>query len=302
MGTDLSVLTSTSNPESSVLDINATDGITADQMGNFNILNIRSAISGNCDITANPQIAAGRSGQIIILIGQSDTKTVQIDTGNGVYLQQGQASVTLGLKDAIILEYNASTSTWIQILNEVAGFVLKDGITTGQTIIGGTYPEANLTLKSTSDATKGNILIQPDVTSATAGFIGIGTSTPAYKIDLAVASGDVFARIVSATAQLLFGLDSGEGILNVKGDVKISASSGSYTYGYLKLVAATGNFGIDVSTPDSKWTVNGDLALVDGMTAPATKSGYAKIYIDSADGDLKVKFGDGTVKTIATDT
>jgi hypothetical protein len=42
--------------------------------------------------------------------------------------------------------------------------------------------------------------------------------------------------------------------------------------------------------------------MVDGVTAPGTTSGYAKIYVDSADGDLKVKFGDGTVKTIATDS
>lgn len=127
MGTDLSVLTSTSNPESSVLDINATDGITADQMGNFNILNIRSATSGNCDITANPQIAAGRSGQIIILVGQSDTKTVQIDTGNGVYLQQNLSSVTLGLKDSIMLFYNAATTTWIQILPDATDLTITVG-------------------------------------------------------------------------------------------------------------------------------------------------------------------------------
>jgi hypothetical protein len=42
--------------------------------------------------------------------------------------------------------------------------------------------------------------------------------------------------------------------------------------------------------------------LVDGVTAPSTAGGYARIYVDSADGDLKVKFGDGTVKTIATDS
>jgi hypothetical protein len=42
--------------------------------------------------------------------------------------------------------------------------------------------------------------------------------------------------------------------------------------------------------------------MVDGVTAPGTTSGYAKIYVDIADGDLKVKFGDGTVKTIATDS
>jgi hypothetical protein len=42
--------------------------------------------------------------------------------------------------------------------------------------------------------------------------------------------------------------------------------------------------------------------MVDGVTAPSATSGYAKIYVDTADGDLKVIFGDGTIKTIATDS
>jgi hypothetical protein len=44
------------------------------------------------------------------------------------------------------------------------------------------------------------------------------------------------------------------------------------------------------------------LALVDAVTAPTTIAGAAQLYVDSADGDLKVKFGDGTIKTIVTDT
>lgn len=38
------------------------------------------------------------------------------------------------------------------------------------------------------------------------------------------------------------------------------------------------------------------------ITAPATLTGKAQIYVDSADGDLKIKFSDGTVKTIVVDT
>lgn len=49
-------------------------------------------------------------------------------------------------------------------------------------------------------------------------------------------------------------------------------------------------------------TYTGQLNIKDGITAPSTESGHAVIYVDSADGDLKVKFGDGTVKTISTDT
>lgn len=47
---------------------------------------------------------------------------------------------------------------------------------------------------------------------------------------------------------------------------------------------------------------DGGLALVDGIAAPAAEAGWMKFYVDNADGDLKVKFGNGTVKTIVTDT
>jgi len=43
------------------------------------------------------------------------------------------------------------------------------------------------------------------------------------------------------------------------------------------------------------------LLLVDGIAAPAASVGYTKLYTDVADGDLKVIFGDGIVKTLATD-
>lgn len=46
----------------------------------------------------------------------------------------------------------------------------------------------------------------------------------------------------------------------------------------------------------------GAFAIPDGITAPAAVSGLAHIYVDTADGDLKVRFGDGTVAVIAADT
>lgn len=44
------------------------------------------------------------------------------------------------------------------------------------------------------------------------------------------------------------------------------------------------------------------IGVTDGVSAPATVAGRALIYVDTADGDLKVRFGDGTIKTLATDT
>ena len=44
------------------------------------------------------------------------------------------------------------------------------------------------------------------------------------------------------------------------------------------------------------------LVIQDGITPPSQLTGFARLYVDSNDGDLKIKFGDGTVKTISTDT
>ena len=41
--------------------------------------------------------------------------------------------------------------------------------------------------------------------------------------------------------------------------------------------------------------------LKDGITEPNAVTGYAILFVDTADGDLKVKFSDGVVKTIVTD-
>ena len=40
--------------------------------------------------------------------------------------------------------------------------------------------------------------------------------------------------------------------------------------------------------------------LRDGITAPTAITGVAQIYIDIADGDLKIMFGSGVTKTIET--
>jgi hypothetical protein len=44
-----------------------------------------------------------------------------------------------------------------------------------------------------------------------------------------------------------------------------------------------------------------DLSLLDGVTAPTITLGQAFIYVDTATGDLMVRFGDGVTKTITTD-
>jgi hypothetical protein len=47
---------------------------------------------------------------------------------------------------------------------------------------------------------------------------------------------------------------------------------------------------------------NGALGIRDGITAPAAVTDLALFYVDAADGDLKIRFSDGTIKTIVVDT
>lgn len=67
---------------------------------------------------------------------------------------------------------------------------------------------------------------------------------------------------------------------------------------------ATGSFvkGVRAGTTYFEAFANGAVGIADGITAPAAVAGLALLYVDTADGDLKVRFGDGTVKTIVTDT
>lgn len=44
------------------------------------------------------------------------------------------------------------------------------------------------------------------------------------------------------------------------------------------------------------------LLVQDGVPAPQYAPGKVTFYVDAADGDLKCVFGDGTIKTITTDT
>lgn len=47
----------------------------------------------------------------------------------------------------------------------------------------------------------------------------------------------------------------------------------------------------------------GYLCIPDGVAAPtANEAGFAQLFVDAADGDLKIRFADGVVKTIVVDT
>lgn len=57
---------------------------------------------------------------------------------------------------------------------------------------------------------------------------------------------------------------------------------------------------VDLEVREELWFKT--VYLVDGVSTPATETGWGIIYIDSSDGDLKIKFGNGFVATIVADS
>ncbi len=75
-----------------------------------------------------------------------------------------------------------------------------------------------------------------------------------------------------------------------------AVSSTDLTEEWLRVIRGAG------ATIDLIRLRNAPLGIDDGITAPTAVAGVAQLYVDVADGDLKVIFADGTVKTIVTDT
>jgi hypothetical protein len=94
---------------SAVTNIIAANGITVTRA----VMRIQGS-GGAVNITANPQIASGADGEVIILIGQSNANTVRVNDGTGVQLAGG-VSFTMGQYDTLQLVYEAGSGNWIEV-------------------------------------------------------------------------------------------------------------------------------------------------------------------------------------------
>lgn len=91
-------------------DVVAGTGITAAMFASVLYYNGSSAI----DISANPQIADGSAGQIMTIVGSSDTNTLKLDDSDGLMLEGG-VSFTIGAGDVITLMYLVGEDIWIEL-------------------------------------------------------------------------------------------------------------------------------------------------------------------------------------------
>lgn len=107
-------------------------------------------------------------------------KSEEIFGQKGFLIIMGITQLDQGI--GIILTPNPITSTGI-----VAN-ALCVGIAGGQTIIGGSNASENLTIRSTSHATKGKIIIGISAYDEANNYFGVGTQTPSSRIDATTSS------------------------------------------------------------------------------------------------------------------
>lgn len=104
---------------SSPSTITAAGGITFTQSsGERQIIYCQGDTTTGTDITANPQITAGTSTSYnleLILYGTSDTRTIQLDDGNGVSLNGSDCVLYSGS----ILHLLWNGSSWVELYRKV---------------------------------------------------------------------------------------------------------------------------------------------------------------------------------------
>ncbi len=228
-------------------------------------------------------------------------------SGSGALL----ATRSIGLDtNQIILEYISNPKIYMGGVETIT----RDGGTGNLTI---STNSVDIILAPSVKTTTAKPLTITDTTASTTtgtGALivsgGLGVVKKIYAAALDVASGDADAThgitiggVKAFRSQSnYFGMfDAGGGhVVFEAGDVGIDPSNYYSTTNHVfRSVDGGATFGT-ITTLGVK--LEASLLLKDGISAPSTLAGYASIYVDTADGDLKVKFGDGTVKTITVDT
>ena len=162
-------------------------------------------------------------------------------------------------------------------------YALLSGRSGGQTVYGGTAANNSLTLNSTSNATKGYILLGQG-----GGYVGIGTATPNEQLEI---TGNFRLPSPTSTVGAIYSGSSKIAHFYGTNNIFVGATSGNVT-----TTGTGGNVGIGTNALNALTTGNGNFALgVNALTKCDT--GYTNLAIGSgalgnlAGGYLNVALG-----------
>ncbi|MGZ3769156.1 MAG: tail fiber domain-containing protein [Bdellovibrio sp.] len=259
------------------------------------------AMNGDVTITNTGATTIGKiNGTTVTGVGLANNNILQNISGaaitaNNVLVSNGTGTGVTALSSPAsgVLISSGSIPTWSSLTSDnFTQYALLAGRSGGQTLNGGTAASENLTLSSTSNATKGNVFINPS-----GGNVGIGTTTPGTTLDIRYPSatngvsstilnagvgtdatlGPLYFQIwgnPSATGTSRYmGIDAGDSI-SVRSLILNMAPNG-----------VTGNVGIGTTSPSgllqvagvSYFGINGTsfptLGTTNGIVGGATNSG-----------------------------
>ncbi|MGZ3770394.1 MAG: tail fiber domain-containing protein [Bdellovibrio sp.] len=140
-------------------------------------------VNGTGSLTAFPGTTANTMLQYSVTGPVWSSATYPSSTTANQLLYSSANNVVGGLatvNSAILTTNSSGVPGWSVLSNDnFTQYALLAGRSGGQTLYGGTAASNNLTLDSTFNATKGNVLINPS-----GGNVGIGTTNPSQKLDV----------------------------------------------------------------------------------------------------------------------
>jgi hypothetical protein len=223
----------------------------------------------------------------------------------------GGASEIIGLQGQVADTANIN----INAVNGLLGRLIKRStgtITTGIGLAGAIRVDTNSSAITNAFPVDGNLVVQSGRTlTSTALALFNGRTTISGSIGgVTNYYGLCLPNIVGATNN--WAIFTGGGAVEFNSNLAttdiLTLDGAAYQSGsYLRARDNSNNVGFEIKADfdvvgSGNINCDGYLAIKDGISAPGAATGKARIYVDSTDGDLKVVFADGTVKTIVADT
>ncbi|MDQ3158511.1 MAG: hypothetical protein M3P98_00005, partial [bacterium] len=171
--------------------ITTAGALTCDGAGTFS--NISGTNTGDQTITLTGGVTGSGTGSFAAtVITNANLTGVVTSVGNATAIADAALSIakTSGLQTALDAKESALTfSTGLTRETNTITNNLSTGVSGGQSVIGGTASGNNLTLSSTSHATKGKILFGTSAYDEVNNRLGIGTVSPGSKLTVSSTGG-----------------------------------------------------------------------------------------------------------------
>jgi len=249
-------------------------------VGNGSNVAAAVALSGDVTMTNAGVTTVGKINNTAVTgVGLANNNVLQNNsgsaiTGNNVLVSNGTGTGVTALSSPAsgVLISTGSIPGWSALSNDnFTQYVLLAGRAGGQNLRGGTAAGDDLTLESTINATKGDVIINP-----TGGNVGIGTTSPGYRLD--VAGNAYFSTGISTNTSVPIRLIENGGASNDAAEIRtgggelkfysgrsssahqsfVFATGDNFTSGSTRLVINnSGNVGIGTTSPSATLEVNG---------------------------------------------